>query len=211
MDEIADYEVTKDNLREMGARGLQPAQQKWVTGLSIMMQSVLFAAVRAPDGIKKDHPVKVIMRWYRRCILISAFDGKPILDPFTDGGGSFTGPFTRAHAVSLGIVSQGHLARDNELFLPPELGVAWSIFDCTRDVYLRHVDELPHHFQLHLMHAAEIVGYYHPNREIAEWWRTFYMMIVNDAHLYPEPPEHLNLRLSDNPDEWRKREVVTVK
>lgn len=190
---------------------VRPAQQGWVTELSVMMQSVLFAAVRAPDGIRKDHPVKVIMRWYRRCVLMRAFERDACNNPFTSGGGSFTGPFTRAHAVSLGIVSQGHLARDNELFLSPELGVAWSIFDCTRDVYLRHVDELPHHFQLHLMHAAEIVGYHHPDPKTAEWWWTFYMMIVNDAHLYPETEEQLNLRLSDDPDEWRKREVVIAK
>ena len=47
--------------------------------------------------------------------------------------------------------------------------------------------------------------------DIAEWWHTFYWMIVNDAHLYPESRDELALRLSDNPEEWRKREEVTAK
>ncbi|SDF30085.1 hypothetical protein SAMN04488105_116128 [Salipiger thiooxidans] len=31
------------------------------------------------------------------------------------------------------------------------------------DRYLQSLDELPHHFQLHFMHAAEIIGYKHPD------------------------------------------------
>ena len=168
------------------------AQQRWVTGLSIMMQSVIFAAVRAPDGIYKDHPVKVIMRWYRRSTLVSAFDGRPIDDPFTHGGGSFTGPFTEGHARTFGVLYRHGL---------------WSsvtrqpIFDAMREVYLRHTDELPHHFQLHLLHAAQIIGVYHSNLEIRNWWKTFYLMIVNDMHLEPESDEALALRLSDDEGE----------
>jgi len=30
--------------------------------------------------------------------------------------------------------------------------------------YLYSVDEVPHHFHLHLMHAAEILGYKHPDK-----------------------------------------------
>lgn len=38
-----------------------PVQQAWVLGIPLMQQSVLFAAIRAPDGLRKDHPVKVLM------------------------------------------------------------------------------------------------------------------------------------------------------
>lgn len=184
-----------------------PAQQDWVCNLSIMMQSVLFAAVRAPDGLRKNHPVKVLMRWYRRSILLSAFDGHALSDPFEDGGGSFTGPFRREHATDYGVldntVPSHGLFEDNQ--------VSWMIFSQMRHVYLEHVDEMPHHFQLHLMHAAQIVGEFHPSPRVRRWWHEFYRMIVNDAHLMPESREALIERLSDDELAWRKREGVTAK
>lgn len=152
--------------------------QNWVQELSFMQQSVLIAAIRAPDGLRKDHPIKVIMRWYRRCTLISAFDNKAILDPYVKGGGSFTGPLT-----------------ENE-------------FKNARQTYLKHIDEMPHHFQLHMMHAAEIIGYKHSDIEIRKWWNEFYLMIVNDAHLFPEPKNDMDKRLSDNEICWREREII---
>lgn len=177
-----------------------PVQQEWVLNIPLMQQSVLFAAVRAPDGLRKDHPVKVLLRWYRRCTLLSAFDKRVLTDPFEPGGGSFTGPFETHHA--------------REIFGLNENLAGWPLahwFDKTREVYLRHVDEMPHHFQLHFMHAAQIVGVHHADPEIRQWWWNFYLMIVNDAHLYPELPAAMNLRLSDNCAEWRSREEVTAK
>ena len=160
----------------------------WVEQLSLMQQSVLIAAVRAPDGMRKDHPVKVIMRWYRRCILLSALDGAILADPYVPGGGSFTGPFTARHAADMGI----------------------DHFDQVREVYLRYIDDMPHHFQLHMMHAAEILGYKHPDDPIRAWWQLFYRMIVNDAHLHPESETSMDTRLSDDEAAWRAREVVTA-
>ena len=181
-----------------------PAQQDWVCELPLMQQSVLFAAIRAPDGIPKNHPVKVLMRWYRRCVLLSAFDGQPFHDPFEKGGGSFTGPFTQDHA------RQFCPPYSDRWYFSANLRplVRQEAFDYMRKVYLCHVDELPHHFQLHLMHAAQIVGYHHPVPETAEWWLTFYNMIVNDAHLFPESKELMDKRLSDNEANWRAREEV---
>ncbi|MBZ9856733.1 hypothetical protein LB566_23355 [Mesorhizobium sp. CA13] len=188
-----------------------PCQQEWVVNLSWMQQAVLFAAVRAPDGIRKDHPVKVLMRWYRRSVLQGAFEGRAFVDPFEAGGGSFTGPFTPEHAHNFGM-----LGKTSWWDVPiKQRDATWQIikrdaFDKSRELYLRHVDELPHHFQLHLMHAAEIIGYEHPTPWIAEWWRKFYLMVVNDAHLFPESREQMNVRLSDSEDEWRAREEVTA-
>lgn len=181
---------------------MKTALQPWVHETSIMMQSVLMAAVRAPDGLRKDHPVKVLMRWYRRCVLNSAFDGGVLSDPFVPGGGSFTGPFERHHASS----QLGYEVHPSD----------WSrmkdqLFDGTRRNYLRHVDEMPHHFQLHFMHAAQIVGYKHSDECVRDWWLTFYRMIVNDAHLFPESEELMDLRLSDSEEGWRAREEVTAR
>lgn len=181
-----------------------PVQQDWVIALPWMQQSVLFAAVRAPDGIRKDHPVKVLMRWFRRTVLQGSFEGRAFLDPFETGGGSFTGPFTAEHASEYCLVKDVSYQVAVACFEAHK--VAW--FDRMREVYLRHVDELPHHFQLHLMHAAEIIGYEHPDDAIRTWWLDFYLMLVNDAHLFPESREQMNERLSDNEDAWRARETV---
>ncbi len=184
-----------------------PAQQEWVLDIPIMQQSVLFAARRAPDGLRKDHPVKVLLRWYRRCVLLSAFDKRALLDPFEHGGGSFTGPFTPQHAneycgdLGKGLYTHGITVPEDR----------WDRFNEMRRVYLRHIDEMPHHFQLHFMHAVQIVGVHHNDAEIRKWWKDFYLMIVNDAHLKPETDAEMNLRLSDNDAEWRAREEVTAR
>lgn len=184
-------------------RPVQSVQQYWVRKLPLMQQSVLFAAIRGPDGIRKNHPVKVLMRWFRRCTLLSAMDRRSILNPFEKGGGSFTGPFTVHHAkefCELYDNNQYELNRDDIKYA----------FDNMRKVYLEHVDELPHHFQLHFMHAAQIVGVHHSQNDIRKWWKEFYLMIVNDMHLQPETDENMNRRLSDNEKEWRAREEVTA-
>lgn len=74
------------------ARADNPVLNPWVRGLSFMQQSVLMSAVRNADGVAKKHKSKALIRWYRRCILLSAFDGRELTDPREDGGGSFTGP-----------------------------------------------------------------------------------------------------------------------
>src|SRR3569833_4044670 len=101
----------------------------WTEEITFMQQSVLISAVRGPDGIRKDHPVKVLCRWLRRSILKSAMDGKELATPYEVGGGSFTGPCRNDEVIGL-----PHAAELN----------------------FRLVDVLPHHFQLHLMLAAEI-------------------------------------------------------
>lgn len=154
--------------------------QPWVEELTFMEQSVLITAVRGPDGIPKDHIVKVLLRWYRRCILYSAFGHEIITNPYKEGGGSFTGPCTTS-------------------------------LDTAVDGYLRSVDEVPHHFQLHFMHAAEILGYKHSTKHIADWWYNFYCKIVNDAHLNIETKEQMEYRLGDNEKQWSEKEETPAK
>lgn len=61
------------------------------------------------------------------------------------------------------------------------------------------------------MHAAEIIGYKHPDQFIGNWWLEFYLMIVNDAHLFPETHSQMDERLGDTEKGWRAREEVTAK
>ena len=158
--------------------------QPWVGHLTLMQQSVLIAAVRGPDGIRKDHPVKLLCRYLRRSFMLSAFEGRAMWDPYEKGGGSFTGPCRNAEVLTV---------------------------DAALELYLRAVDELPHHFQLHFMHAAEILGYKHPDAETRDWWNHSYMQIVNDAHLVPESEERMDCRLGDNEGAWRAAEEVTAR
>lgn len=153
--------------------------QDWVQTLTFMQQAVLLCALRGPDGIRKDHPCKVLLRWYRRSILIAAFERRALTDPYEGGGGSFTGVCKSPEVEGL---------------------------DQAAKLYLRFVDELPHHFQLHFMHGAEILGYKHPLSFHREWWGRFYLSIVNDAHLNAETETQLDYRLGDYEAHWREKE-----
>lgn len=173
-----------------------PVIQSWVCDLNFMQQSVLLATIRGPDGVIKDHPAKVILRWFRRSILFSAFesarDKKPFVfdRPDTPGGGSFTGPTPLKYNSGW----------------PNDRESGWPGLKSAADDYLRSLDEVPHHFQLHLMHAAEIVGYKHPDGSIREWWRWFYFRLANDMHLNPETIEQMDKRLGDSEQDWRAAE-----
>jgi hypothetical protein len=162
-----------------------PVTQAWTHELSMMQQSVLLAAVRGPDGTPKyGGGAKMLLRWYRRCVLLSAMDGRVLADPIEPNGGSFTGP-------SL----QGYDDLD-----PWEDRMQVHVHD-----YLRSVDALPHHYQMHFMHAVEIVGYKHPDPRIAIFWRQLYLRLVNDFHLHPETEAELDERLGDTREGWAKR------
>lgn len=162
----------------------QSVMQEWVHDLTFMQQSVLMAAVRGPDGIRKDHPTKVLCRWLRRSFLLCAFDRVAHNDPYEPCGGSFTGACRTPEVENI---------------------------DHALELYLRSIDELPHHFQLHFMHAAEILGYKHPHHGIRNWWHDAYTEIVHDAHLRPETEEQMDYRLGDNEKQWREGESVTAR
>lgn len=161
------------------------ATQEWTHALSVMQQSVLLGAIRGPDGLPKYGSVKNLLRWYRRCVLISAMDGKVLDNPFDSNGGSFTGP-----SIEVCHAPDG----------------AWeAAMDGIVGQYLRDLDAIPHHFQLHLLHAAEIVGYKHPDPRIRSWWCGVYHRLVHDMHLWPETPEQLDRRLGDSRTQWLER------
>lgn len=163
------YSVLKENSSSV--------LQNWVEDLPFMQQSVLISAIRGPDSLPKDHISKVIIVWYRRCILFSAFDKCVLTDPYDKRGGSFTGPCK----VPL-----------EEAF----------------DEYFRTIDELPPHFYTHLMHAAEILGYKHPDLTARDFWREFYKKSVSKFHLKPELEIDLDRRLGDNKENWLAAEEV---
>lgn len=150
--------------------------QDWVHGLSFMQQTVLLAVVRGPDGFEKHHPVKPLLRWYRRCILLSAMDGRALTNEYEPGGGSFSGP------------------------LPVDITL-----DQQLDAFMRTMDQVPIHFWLHMMHAFEIVGYKHPDEQIGAFFLKAYTRMAHAMHVWPETEEQLDQRLGDNREGWLKR------
>ena len=58
-------------------------------------------------------------------------------------------------------------------------------------------DEYPHHFIMHLVHCAEVVGYKHPNAEIAGYWLDFYNEACHAFHMNQETETQMDCRLND--------------
>jgi len=168
-----------------------------------MQQSVLLTAIRGPDGLPKDHISKYLLRWYRRCILISAFDGKALTEPYSPQGGSFTGPSIQSWETE-DTFEAGDLAKGITLVVSKD----WvKAMDALVDQYMRSLDAVPHHFQLHFLHGAEIIGYKHPDDKIRHWWEDTYIRLVQDLHLEPESKTRMNFRLGDQEKQWRECQV----
>lgn len=193
-----------------------PVLQEWVQRISFMQQTVLLTAIRGPDGLPKYGPAKLLLRWFRRCVLLSAMDGKVLHTPWDNNGGSFTGPSLSIEAVRHRLymsredcfdINQVTTA-DCEATLDREWE-AWM--DEIAGQYLRDLDAIPHHFQLHFLHAAEIVGYKHPDARIRAWWARLYVRLVEDMHLHPETEAEMDRRLGDNREQWLERADVATR
>ncbi len=63
---------------------------------------------------------------------------------------------------------------------------------------LRDCDHLPHHYLMHLTHAAEIVGYHYPENLTRACWKNFYIRMCHQLHVTPENSYDLALRLTAN-------------
>ena len=161
--------------------------QAWVEELPLMQQSVLLAAVRGADGVPKFHKSKMLVRFLRRSFLISAFDGKALNDPWQQGGGSFTGPSIEWFPV---------LAIDDDWCVPMKK---------VSDDFVDSRDEMSLHYYAHFMHAAEILGYKHPDIKVRYFWLEIYSRLVNAMHMHVETMEEMDLRLGDNEKNWRAR------
>lgn len=159
--------------------------QTWTHDLRLMQQTVLLTAIRGPDGVAKYHPSKYLVRWYRRCVLLGALDQNIFTRPDEPGGGSFTGPSFSADDVGN--------------YSDWRIGMADRV-----DAYLRSLDEVQHHFQLHFLHGTEILGYKHPDPFIRAWWLWLYHTLVADMHLAPETEKQLDFRLGDDEGQWRE-------
>ncbi len=170
----------------------QSVLQDWLYWIPLMQQTVLLTAVRGPDGVQKYGSVKNLLRWYRRCILVSALDNEVLDNPQDVRGGSFTGPSIQGTA--------------------PQLKDHWqSAMNQVVSEYIHAVDAMPLHFHMHLIHAIQILGYKHPDPTTRSWWHQVYRRLVSLFHLHPETEEEMDFRLADNREQWiSKSDIATL-
>lgn len=180
----------ESELGEVRQSKFGPVTQNWTHELPFMQQSVLLSAIRGCDGIPKHHKSKALVRWYRRCVLISAFDKKILTNPCENGGGSFTGPIK---------VIENPLSE--ELYKEEEQ----KLLQKAADDFVDSRDELHAHYQTHMMHAFEVLGYKHPTPWVRDSWNNIYCRMANAYHLWPETEEQMDSRLGDEIEGWVER------
>jgi hypothetical protein len=191
--------------------------QPWLHELPFMQQTVLLTAIRAPDGTGKYSPPKMLLRWLRRCVLISALDNLVLINPFDPRGGSFTGPSCQCADSDPSVeVNENFLAFLRKHYghgKGRDLDLSWFPFMWVHvGEYLQTLDSIPLHFHKHFLHACEILGYQHPNESIRVFWHLTYLRLVDDLHLSPESKDAMNSRLGDDRSGWLARgDIATEK
>jgi hypothetical protein len=148
--------------------------QDWLFDLTMQQQSVLVLGCRGPDGIAKFHPTKELVARYRATVLKAAYLGRPMV---IDEGDDTT------FMTLLKFSSDSH----------------WHHYIVNG--FFQHVDSLPHHYYMHLMHGAQIAGYKHPDETFRRRWLDFYFDCCRDLHLHPETEKQMDARLGD----WEQR------
>lgn len=62
----------------------------------------------------------------------------------------------------------------------------------------KSLDHYPVHYLFHLLHAMEIVGYYHPSKKVRSLYYERYCGLVKRLHLNPESKAMLDERLNED-------------
>lgn len=70
--------------------------------------------------------------------------------------------------------------------------------------FIKNCDHYPLHYVMHVIHAMEIVGYKHPDREIGDRWLNFYIRAVDRLHLVREGEQTMDLRLNADGETFGK-------
>ncbi len=81
-----------------------------------------------------------------------------------------------------------------DVFMGTQTGLcSWSVVEHFKE----HHDEYPHHWLMHFIHAAEIVGQFHPADDVRAFWWSTYAAMCSAMHMQPEDIEQLSRRLRD--------------
>jgi len=76
---------------------------------------------------------------------------------------------------------------------------------------LEDCDHYPLHYIMHFVHAAEILGYYHPDIERRDLWNSFYQQCCKKFHLKPESQAEQLERLEAEEDRFHEGQKVKVR
>lgn len=144
---------------------------EWVHALTFQMQALLLTAMRGPDENNKYNAAKAIIRYLRGAIC----------KPAGDWNGKNNNDFMWGEYVQ-------------EIQSTP---VRVELFQKYADAFWQDHDEYPHHFIMHLVHCAEVVGYKHPEASINMWWSRFYLDACDAFHMNEETEEEMDKRLND--------------
>ena len=150
------------------ARAPGSVAQDWLLALPMQQQSVMLLACRGPDGIARHHPCKDAIRALRATVLNNARFGR---------------------ALTFGEVGDSFILLD--VFADAD---SWAK---AVKAFFASLEELPHHFSIHFLHAAEVAGYKHPDTRFRERWAAFYRKGCADLYLNPETEVQLDKRLND--------------
>lgn len=71
-----------------------------------------------------------------------------------------------------------------------------GVFIDLMDKFTSHLDHYPLHYVMHLTHAAEIIGYKHPDQNTSDRWRILYFTVCKRLHMTPETEAELDKRLN---------------
>jgi hypothetical protein len=72
----------------------------------------------------------------------------------------------------------------------------WTNFFEYGNSFFYNTDQYPMHFLMHMIHAAEVIGYNHPDPGMRMYWEWFYFKACESYHMNPETKDQLNKRLS---------------
>ncbi len=126
------------------------------------------------------------LSWKQQAVMLTALRGCDMVDK-EDPAKPFCRRLRRA------IIENGG-SDDNCEFMRNDLTISDIL------PFTKRVDRYPVHFILHLIHAAEVIGFNHPDKVEAEFWLTFYHSMVHIFNMYPETKEQNDLRLRDGVD-----------
>lgn len=149
----------------------------WIAELPFTMQALLLLGTRGPDGNQKYCSAKNLV-YYLRGVVI-----KPAYPNFMGKDGFMSTKYFEQ-------------AMDREQWpAKPISGKFDNMFSASVKLFFGDLDNYPMHFIMHLIHAGEVIAYFHPDEEIKEHWLHFYITACKGLHMNPETKEQLAERL----------------
>jgi hypothetical protein len=141
----------------------------WVHELTFQQQALLLTGIRGADGTSKHNAGKILTRYLRGVVI------KP------------AGEWACHKTMPVGL-------NDNDFM--------WGEYDggefrkYARE-FLKDHDVYPHHWLMHMVHCAEVIGYKHPNEIIRGEWLMFYYNCCHNFHMTAETELQMDERLND--------------